>query len=213
MKKNNKKHKTTKRMTCALLVMLLVFLSACSGEGGKDKGKDSDSGKPGFGETGGGTGDIYPEERNEWKVRADVSDIEPWSDEGKRYVSPDSGLGHWELTDFTEFDPLKDRWEADGYSAEVRRGGEDEWEDLFFDFDSSGRTSEVIVNVGALEDSYLSGAECRPHVTLQYPKEDEENAFWDLYGSMYFADIEEDEEEPFGQSVTMRDYCYKHPGK
>ncbi len=203
-----------RRRTCVMLVMLLILLSACSGEGGKGGGKGSGSGKSGTGGSAGEvTEDVYPEERYEWKASADVSDIEPFSGEGKRFVSPDSGQGHWELTDFTEFDPLTDSWEADGYSAGVRRGSEDEWEDLFFDFDAGSKSSEVIVNVGAMEENYPSGGECRPRVTFQYPKEDEEDAFWDLFGSMYLADIEEDGDAPFGQSVTIRDYCYKHPGR
>ncbi len=198
-----------KRLTFVLSVLLLGLLTACSGGGGKGGG----NGDPVTGNIGEGTEDIYPEERNKWKESTDVSDIEPWSAEGKHFVSPDSGQGHWELTNFTKFEAFMDSWETDDYSARVRRGREDEREDLFFDFDAGSRTSEVIVKAGALEECYLPGGECRTRVTFQYPKEDEEDAFWDLFGSMYFADIKEDGDAPFGQAVTIRDYCYKHPGR
>ncbi|MCR5789159.1 MAG: hypothetical protein K6G83_04650 [Lachnospiraceae bacterium] len=199
-----------KKLTGIILsVTLALLFTACGGGEGKGNG----SGDPDTGETGGSTEGIYSEGRYEGKVRADVSDLEPWSAEGKHFVSPDSDEGYWALTGHTECEALTDSWEADGYSGNVRRSSEVERQDIYFDFDAGSRSSEVIVKAGGLEDYYRSGGQCRPRITFQYPREDEENAFWDLFGSVYFADMKEDGNAPFGQSVTIRDYCYKYPGR
>ena len=185
-----------KNTTFLILTLLCLILSACEGPVTEDKDhKDIP---------------VKSEDRNidRKDSLAYLADLTPYRDiTSKHYAIP--GTGHWELKDVKAFGPSAAAFENDAGIKEAKIKETADGNEFMVEVESEGISKRIIASYSGLEEIYQSGQVCYMSV---YFREKEETSSEDgkLFGSLYFAHVEDSEYDPCEQKIQIRDFLQKN---
>ena len=165
-----------------LLISILMLLSGCKEAPGSEPGTGANAdSRPIFQDVETVSVDVM---HSDWKF-SDSTTIEP---------------GHWEKAEELFLGPVFQKGEPAGNTSSISGEG--------MVFTAGSETWRV--TAGTVLDAYPAGGECWPDLTIRRNGKKAKKPLH-LYGSLYFADIEEGE-DPFGQKVSVRQYLRQRNG-
>ncbi len=190
--------KKKKYIPLLIFTLLCLILTACEGPVTEDKDHKDIS--------------VKSEDRNidSKDSLAYLADLTPYRDiTSKHYACPESG--HWELKDVKAFGPSAAAFENDAGIKDAQIKETADGNEFMVEVESEGISKRIIASYSGLEEIYQSGQVCYMSV---YFREKEETASEDgkLFGSLYFADVEDSEYDPSKQKIQIRDFFQKNGG-
>ena len=127
----------------------------------------------------------------------------------------------WKKTDERYLEPTIETRQEDPFEISAQHGQNPEA--FVFSFDvvkkanysrfpfhnCKGETVAFNINCSDFADSYKAGETCAPTLKWYWIHFDSNHTPGEVFGAFYFADIEENGNDPFGQKVTVRQYFTK----